>query len=271
MNKKAWGILFGLVFLNLVSWAVVLHFSHNYLEVVFFDVGQGDAIFIETPFKHQILIDGGPDRERIIEKLVEEMPFWDRTIDLIVLTHLEEDHITGLLQVLKEYEVKNVLWSGLGENEEWEILLKEEGARILRGSRLSASDVFFEILNPLSGESENMNDSSIVLKMTYGNNSFLFTGDISSRKENEVAVDVDVLKVAHHGSKYSTSSEFLEKTSPRVAVIQVGKNSYGHPTEEVLTRLENFGIKTLRNDIVGDVKIVSDGRNLKIITKKKDI
>lgn len=271
MNKKVPGVLLCLVFLNFISWAAVLHFSPNYLKVVFFDVGQGDAIFIETPFKHQILIDGGPDRERIIEKLSEEMPFWDRTIDLIVLTHLEEDHVTGLLQVLKEYEVGNVLWNGLGENEEWESLLEEEGAELLRGSRFSASEVFFEILSPSSGETENTNDGSLVLKMDYKNNSFLFTGDISSKKENEVAVDIDVLKVAHHGSKYSTSSEFLKKISPRVAIIQVGKNSYGHPTEEVLTRLDNFGIKTLRNDIAGDVKIVSDGKNLKIITKKKDI
>ena len=268
MNKKVWAILLCLVFLNLVSWSVVSYFYQNYLKVVFFDVGQGDAIFIETPFKHQILIDGGPDRERIIEKLSEEMPFWDRTIDLIVLSHLEEDHVTGLLQVLKEYEVKNVLWNGLGESEEWKSLLEEEGAAILQGHSFSASDVSFEVLNPLWGESESMNDSSIVLKMTYEDNSFLFTGDISSKREDEVAVDIDVLKVAHHGSKYSTSAEFLEKTTPKVAVIQVGKNSYGHPAEEVLTRLNNSGIKILRNDIDGSVKIVSDGKNLKIIKKR---
>ena len=271
MSKKVWAILLCLVFLNLVSLSVVSYFYPNHLEVVFFDVGQGDAIFIETPFKHQILIDGGPDRERIIEKLAEEMPFWDRTIDLIVLTHLEEDHVTGLLQVLKEYEVKNVLWNGLGENEEWKGLLEQEGAAILQGYRLSVSDISFEVLNPLLGESENTNDSSVVLKMMYESNSFLFTGDISSKREDEVAADVDVLKVAHHGSKYSTSAEFLEKTTPKVAVIQVGKNSYGHPAEEVLTRMNNSGIKILRNDIDGSVKIVSDGRNLKIITKKKDI
>ncbi|MDD5696917.1 MAG: ComEC/Rec2 family competence protein [Candidatus Pacebacteria bacterium] len=268
MSKKVWGILLGLVFLNLVSWSVALFFSPDYLEVSFFDVGQGDAIFIETPFKHQILIDGGPDRERMIEKLSQEMPFWDRTIDLIILTHLEEDHVTGLLQVLKEYEVESILWNGLGENEEWKSLLEQEGASILHGSRFSANDVVFDVLNPPLGEAENTNDSSIVLKMDYGKTSFLFTGDISFKREDETAVDVDVLKVAHHGSKYSTSSEFLEMTSPRVAVIQVGKNSYGHPTEEVLTRLENFDIKILRNDIDGDVKIVSDGKTLKIISKK---
>lgn len=268
MNKKVWGILLGLVFLNLVSWSVASCFSPDYLEVSFFDVGQGDAIFIETPFKHQILIDGGPDRERMMEKLSQEMPFWDRTIDLIILTHLEEDHATGLLQVLKEYEVESILWNGLGENEEWKSLFEQEGARILQGSRFSANDVVFEVLNPPSGETENTNDSSIVLKMNYDKTSFLFTGDISSKREDETAVDIDVLKVAHHGSKYSTSSEFLEKTSPRLAIIQVGKNSYGHPAEEVLTRLENFDIKILRNDIDGDVKIVSDGKTLKIISKK---
>jgi len=268
VNKKVLFVFFGLVFLNLFSWGVVQYVNQNYLKVVFFDVGQGDAIFIETPFKHQILIDGGPSREKIIEKLSEEMPFWDRTIDLIVLTHLDTDHATGLFQVLKEYEVGSVLWNGLGKNEEWESLLKQEGAEIIQGSSLSANNVFFDILNNSSSSGGDSNDNSFVLKMTYQNNSFLFTGDVSSKRENEFASDIDILKVAHHGSKYSTSAEFLTKTSPRLAVVQVGKNSYGHPSEEVLTRLNNFGIKTLRTDIDGDIKLVSNGKDIKIITKK---
>jgi len=268
VNKKVLFVFLGLVFLNLFSWSIVQYFNQNYLKVVFFDVGQGDAIFIETPFKHQILIDGGPSREKIIEKLSEEMPFWDRTIDLIVSTHLDTDHSTGLFQVLREYEVGSVLWNGLEKNEEWESLLKQEDAEIIQGSGFSASNVFFDVLNNYSTETEDANNSSLVLKMVYQNNSFLFTGDIFSKKENEVVSDIDVLKVAHHGSKYSTSPEFLRKSSPRLAVIQVGKNSYGHPSEEVLTRLNNFGIKTLRTDIDGDIKLVSDGKDIKIITKK---
>jgi len=271
MNKKVWGIILCLFFLNILSFSIVYYFSSNYLEVVFFDVGQGDAIFIETPLKQQILIDGGSNREKIIENLSKEMPFWDKTIDLIVLTHTDKDHITGLLQVLKEYEIENIVWTGVGENKEWEELIEKEEARILnlrKGSKILFSSIVFEVLYPDKGDNfPSSNDSSIVLKMDYDKSSFLFTGDITSEKESIIGVDIDVLKIAHHGSKYSTSLDFLENTSPELVIIQVGNNSYGHPSEDVLTRLDNFGIKTLRTDINGTIKVVSDGKKLKIISK----
>lgn len=271
MNKKVRGIILCLFFLNIICFSIVLYFHNSYLEVVFFDVNQGDAIFIETPNKNQILIDGGPSRERIIEKVNQEMPFWDKTIDLIVLTHTDKDHINGLFQVLKEYEIKNILWTGIGENEEWEDLIDKEKANVLelrKDSKILFSNVSFEILYPDLGDNfPESNDSSLVLKMDYGQSSFLFTGDITFKKEDIIGEDIDVLKVAHHGSSYSTSEEFLKAISPEIAIIQVGTNSYGHPSEEVLTRLLNFGIKTLRTDINGDIKIVSDGKVLKIISK----
>lgn len=271
MNKKVWGIILCLFFLNILSWSALFYFHNSFLEVIFFDVNQGDAIFIETPNKHQILIDGGPSRERIMEKLGEKMPFWDKTIDLIVLTHTDKDHINGLLQVLKEYEVKNIIWTGIGDNKEWENLIEKEEANVYelrKGSKILLNDITFEVLYPFLGDNfPDLNDSSLVLKMDYGQSSFLFTGDITSKKEQEIDVDIDVLKIAHHGSSYSTSLEFLEKTTPQLAIIQVGNNSYGHPSVEVLTRLSNFGIKTLRTDINGDIKIVSDSKKLKIISK----
>ena len=121
------GILFGL---NIFAWAVVCDLSQpQLLEVTFFDVGQGDSIFIETPQGHQILIDGGPDTT-VLEKLGKEMPFWDRTIDLIILTHPEHDHMSGLIEVLKRYKVENILWTGIirdtAEYEEWQRLIKED-------------------------------------------------------------------------------------------------------------------------------------------------
>lgn len=268
MNKKIVSILTILIFLNIVSWFIVFQFSQNYLEVVYFDVGQGDAILIKTPFDHQILIDGGPDRETIIRRLSEEIPFYDKTIDLVVLTHLEEDHVTGLLQTLKDYEIENIVWNGMGENKEWEDLLSKEGASIIqvkKGMTIQANDISLNVLNPEGDNYSDLNDSSVVLRMDYGNASFLFPGDISSKID--INEDIDVLKISHHGSKYSTSLEFLENTSPELAIIQVGKNSYGHPSEEVLTRLNNFGIKTLRTDINGSIKVVSDGKKLKIISK----
>ncbi len=266
-----------LVFLNVLAWVAVFETSRpQLLEVVFFDVGQGDAVFIETPERYQILIDGGPD-SAILEKLGKEMPFWDRTIDLIVLTHPEHDHIAGLIEVLKRYKVENILWTGVvrdtDEYNEWQRLIKEEGAEIII-AKAGLAVSYFTILYPLEnleGESpENTNNTSIVLRLAFGQDSFLFTGDIYSSDEKEIIrrwdnIASDVLKVGHHGSKTSTSEEFLEKVKPEIAVIQCGKdNKYGHPRPETLANLEKSGIKILRTDLNGDIKIVSNGNHLQI-------
>jgi len=210
------------------------------------------------------------------------MPFYDRTIDLVILTHPEKDHLSGLLDVLKKYEVKNILWSGVirdtAEWQEWSRLTKKEGAEIKiarAGERAVLQQgplVYLDILSPaepLEGrEFEDSNDTSIVARLVFGKNSFLFTGDITDRTESNlvaenVFLDSDVLKVAHHGSKTSTSENFVKKVSPEAAVIEVGENNYGHPTHEVLATLKQFGIQILRTDEDGDIKIFSDGKNLK--------
>ncbi|MDO8601292.1 MAG: ComEC/Rec2 family competence protein [bacterium] len=282
-RKKA-GILAVLFLANLFAFAAVYDLNQSkFLEVNFFDVGQGDSIFIETPYRDQILIDGGPDAT-ILEKLRKEMPFWDRTIDLIILTHPEKDHLTGLLDVLKRYQVENILWTGVvrdtAEYKEWEKLIKEEGARIIiakSGENFSFSDkLSLLVLSPseiLEGKVfKDSNDTSIVAKLTFGDNSFLFTGDISKSVEKklllgstEQQLKAEVLKVAHHGSKTSTSKEFAETVSPEIAVIQAGKdNSYGHPRQETLDTLAEYGIKILRTDLDGDIKIISNGSNINI-------
>jgi len=279
--KQSSFILLSLLILNVLVFPFVIFLSFGaYLEVSFFDIGQGDSIFIEIPGDYQVLIDGGPSYSKVLDSLSSEMPFNDKEIDLVVLSHPESDHMTGLLSVLENYKVDNILWTGIekdGEKfEAWKRMIKEEGANIYYanlGDKIIMGDVIMEVISPfnlLAGERvKNVNDTAVVLKLQYNDSSFLFTGDISSKIEEELNdVDIDVLKVAHHGSKYSTSNDFLEKTSPLISVIQVGKNSYGHPTEEVLTRLDNFGIKVLRNDLNGNIKIVSDGINYKIITNK---
>jgi len=283
--KRSLAFLLILLLLNILSLFPVFYLSSARLEVSFFDVGQGDSIFIETPEGHQVLIDGGPSYSKITEKLSAEMPFWDKEIDLVILSHPESDHMTGLLSVLENYKVDNVLWTGIekeGEKfEAWKRMVDEEGSNVYfaeAGEKVVLNDSVLEVINPeesLKGKVyDDSNDTAVVSKLSYGNSSFLFTGDISSKEEKktlDLDIKADVLKVAHHGSKYSTSSEFLEKVSPLVAVIQVGKNSYGHPTSEVLTRLDNSGIKVLRNDLDGEIKIVSDGIDYKIITKKNKI
>ncbi len=271
-----------LFFANVFAWLVVYDLENQNLEVNFFDIGQGDGIFIETPKSYQILIDGGPD-STFLEKLGKEMPFWDRTIDLVVLTHPEHDHIAGLIEVLKRYKVSFVLWTGIlrdtGEYREWKRLLENNDltVKIARlGQRITTPEVFIDVLYPFESlygqEVKNTNDSSVALRLVHDNNTFLFTGDLGKSIErklvkNGLVITTDILKVGHHGSKTSTSKELLEALTPKIAVVSSGKeNRYGHPCQEVLDILEKYGITVLRTDQSGDIKIVSDGDNLKTFT-----
>lgn len=277
-KKIVFGILIFLVLLNILAWTAVFDLENSAdLEVNFFDVGQGDAIFIETP-NHQVLIDGGPDAN-ILSKLNIAMPLGDRTIDLVILTHPEDDHLAGLIEVLESYEVENILWTGAkkdtAEFQEWQSLILTENAQEFiaqKGQRVilpgKQTDAVLEILLPSESlanqEIKNINDTSLVSRLSFQNNSFLFTGDISKSIEEQITVSSDVLKVAHHGSKTSTSEEFIKRVNPKTAIISVGvDNNFGHPHKEVLAILEKFAIKVLRTDQVGDIKIISDGNNLK--------
>ena len=281
-NKPFLGILVFLVCLNLIAWVGIYEISASkFLEVNFFNVGQGDAIFIQTPERRQILIDGGPG-SIILEKLAKEMPFWDRSIDLVILTHPEHDHIAGLIEVLKRYEVEHILWTGVlrstAEFKEWQNLVEKENARIKiaqAGQRIIDSGSWeIKVLYPfenLNGKTvKSVNNTSVVVRLVFGNNSFLFTGDAFKSVEKKLIskgedLDSDILKVGHHGSKTSSKEEFIEKVSPEIAVIQAGEdNPYGHPNQEVLAILQNFGINVFRTDLNGDIKIISDGNNLKI-------
>jgi competence protein ComEC len=206
-----------------------------------------------------------------LEKLSKNMPFWDRTLDLIVLTHPDHDHIFGLLEVLKSYEVENILWTGVfkksAEHKEWVDLIEKEGSNIIisqKDLKIFSKNTEMEVVYPLevleNEEVRNFNDSSIVLKLDFKESTFLFTGDITSSAERVLKdIDTDLLKVAHHGSKESTSEEFLKETSPIIAVISSGENnSYGHPHKEVLERLK--GVEVLRTDKKGDIEIINNGR-----------
>ena len=285
--KKQGSIFVALGFLvlaNVFAWTVVFDLRQpRFLEVNFFDVGQGDAIFIETPQGRQILIDGGPD-STILEKLGQEMPFYDRTIDLVILSHPEEDHLSGLIGVLKRYKVENILWTGVlhtaPEYDEWKRLIETEGTKIQiakAGQKIFWSknpENFIEILYPfenLAGQDfKDVNDTSLVSRLVFGGKSFLFPGDIFEKAEGEIlnrgaTIDSDVLKVAHHGSKTSSSPQFLAEVSPEIAVISLSKdNKYGHPHQETLEKLKNYGIRILRTDQDGDIKIISDGKALRI-------
>lgn len=268
---------------NVLAWIAVFNLAEaRFLEITFFDIGQGDAAFIETPRGNQILIDGGPD-SAILERLNENLPFWDRTIDLLVLTHPDNDHISGLLHVLADYKVENILWTGVVREasvfEKWQELIGKEGARIIiarAGQEIIVNGVSLKVLFPfesLEGELvKDANNISIVLRLDFGENSFLFTGDVYESTEKKlaergVAINSNVLKVAHHGSKTSTCEEFVAKVLPEIAVISAGlDNSYGHPHEQTLDTLQKYDITIFRTDLQGDIKIISDGKNYGIPT-----
>ena len=271
-----------LLSLNFLAWIAVYDLNKpSFLAVDFFDVGQGDSIFIETPQKYQILIDGGPS-SRVIEKLSKVMPFYDRSLDLVIMTHPDPDHLLGLIDVFKRYKVGLVGFTGVKSSNpefiEWEsqILTKKIPVVVLRKNErlFLGKNVYIDILAPLENfegrEVKDFNSSSIVARMVFKNKSFLFTGDApktieASLVDSGVNLDSDVLKVGHHGSKTSTTDEFLRAVTPEISVIQVGKNNrYGHPTPEVLERLNKYGIKILRTDESGDIKIISNGNALRI-------
>lgn len=280
-KKKIIIVFVCLMLSNFFAWLKVFDLNKaSILEVDFLDVGQGDAAFVETPEGHQILIDGGPG-SAILEKLGSKMPFGDRTIDLVVLSHPESDHMSGLIEVLKSYKVENILWTGIlrdtPEFDVWQDLIEKENANVFlgqRGQKIIAGKTEFNILYPfedISGQKfKDSNNTSLVLQVFFGQKSFLFTGDLLQSGEKDIlqksiSVDSDVLKVGHHGSKTSTSEEFVNTISPELAVISSGRNnSYGHPHKIVLDTLNKFGITILRTDVDGDISIISDGKNLQV-------
>jgi competence protein ComEC len=241
------------------------------LEVVFFDVGQGDAALIKSPYGQNILIDGGPDNT-VIRRLSEELPFWERRIDLMVLTHPHDDHLFGLNEVLERYRVDQALYSGAGVNNQafhnWLAGLKNQEAKLLvaeRGDRIRLGpecglDVIYPDHIPVA--SDNLNDTSVVLRLDCLGKRFLFTGDIEEKAELEILAEdldlqADYLKVAHHGSDTSSQAEFLDQVKPKVAFVPVGAdNSFGLPSERILLRLKRSGAKVHRADKEGNLKVV---------------
>ena len=278
-----WYLLGAFALANAVIWQAVSSTGARAgsLSLSVLDVGQGDALFVESPSGSQVLIDGGPD-ERVLAQLGELMAFWDRSLDLVVLTHPHADHLDGLVEILKRYDVGMVLESGVNhsipEYGEWRTLLREKGVSVVVANagqrvRLSGS-VYLDVLAPLTsyeGKSpKDVHDAMVVLELVHGATKALLMGDAERPLERELLasgldLDVDVLKVGHHGSKTSTSGEFLRATTPRSAVISVGrKNRYGHPHQEVLDRLEAAGMRTFRTDRDGTITLVSDGQRFRV-------
>src|SRR3989339_417908 len=242
------------------------------LQMWFFDIGQGDATSMQTPQGTQILVDGGPD-DRVLQKLASIMLPWDRTLDVVVITHPDADHITGLVSVLKQYQVKQIWMTGASSGTVFDLALQEAideegvGRLIKQRDTFDLDDLHLSVLWPSQtfeeGRVKDTNNTSIVLLAEYGQTSVLLTADAEAESEagmQPVLQDIDVLKAGHHGSSSSSTMTFLQHVKPEVTIISAGvDNRYGHPHPVVLDRLSQIGSRTLRTDLDGDILLTSSG------------
>jgi len=269
------GIITGFVLIS----QFLLSLPDGRLHITFCNVGQGDAAYIRFPDGRDMLIDGGPGNA-VLGCLGSAMPFWDRHIDIILLTHPEKDHLAGLLSVLSRYQTQYVLRSDIDHTTElyasFRSLLTEKNIPekyVHAGDALRIGDVHIRILwptdthiasaksNVLGVHSGGVNEFSVVALLQYGSFDALFTGDATLHQSFAwQAVDaIEVLKVPHHGSKTGMNPDVVEWLSPSVAVISSGKNSYGHPAKEILQMLAERNVRVLRTDHGEDIRIVADG------------
>ncbi len=260
-------------------WYAVFREGRKGLEVDFLDVGQGDAIFIQAENGNQVLLDGGPNKAAL-NQLSKVMPFYDRSIDILISSHPHQDHLAGLIEVLKRYNVDSVIESCVEykspETEAWKNILENKKIADFcgkRGMKINLDkDLYLEILLPIDGvQNSDPHLGMLVAKLYYGNTSYLLMGDAEKPLENYLIslegpqLKTNVLKIGHHGSNKSTSESLLGFSAPQYAVISAGKdNSYGHPHKETLDILNKFQIPILRTDELGMIKIKSDGNNVTV-------
>lgn len=262
--------------------------SDGKLHIVICDVGQGDAIFITTPSKAQILIDGGPDK-KVLECLSSHMPFWDRSLDTVILTHPHADHMAGLIDVVDRYHLNAFYTEVIETGSDSQKLLEAK----LADKNLSAIDldkgdilndkfgVKIKILSPMPTEAsegdhnrsiKDLNDISVVALVTFGNFSMLLTGDAENLVLSGIsgeAGNIDILKFPHHGSRNGMSEKLLKELNPEAAVISAGeRNRHGHPAKESLNLLKKHLVNTFRTDLMGEIEIISDGQSYRIKTSE---
>jgi len=288
-KKNSKIILIFLLLLAGLVWGVAAQLPDGRFHLIFCDVGQGDAILV-VKGSNQVLIDGGPN-EKVLTCLSNHLPFWDRQIELVVATHPEADHLTGLVSVIQRYRILQIVSnslladSGIFQKFRSEVVNHQTPVHSPKiGEEIKIGEIKLKILYPseklgeeivwktlaepkvlgLSTYTGNFNKTAIVALLEFEDFQALLAGDVGVEEEKFLPAlgEIEVLKVAHHGSKYSTSEEFLAATRPKLAVISVGANNrYGHPAPEVLERLRTVGAQVCRTDLEGEIEIVSDGKN----------
>lgn len=241
----------------------------NETEIVFLSVGQGDAILVRSG-KTEIVIDAGLDGRLLLSRLGRHIPFWDRTIETVIVTHSDRDHIGGFPSLFRSYRVLSALTNGYSDGTESEKsffeAIEKDGAShepIRAGTEIDLPHdggrlvvLYPNPSGPVLTDKES-NEGSIIIRFTYGESTMLFTGDLP-REEYFLQDEqpIDILKVAHHGSRFSTSDIFLDRIRPKEAIISVGKNNYGHPAREVIDRLTKRSIRIYRTDTEGDITYI---------------
>lgn len=297
------GIVTGCIILFSLIWTL----PDGKLHVVFCDVGQGDAAYIRFPDGHDMVIDGGPG-SAVLQCLSRHMPFWDRHIDIVALTHPQKDHMQGLISVVNRFRIGSFLRSDVMATSDGFSALQQSvqasdtPVRFMsQGSRIRVGSVTLTFLWPseeqiakgkrassafaasqktsgdervLGAQTGDLNDYSLVQLLQYGSFDVLFTGDADTHVEGYYTggslgiPPLDVLKVPHHGSKTGMTDAFVDWVSPRVSIISVGKNSYGHPSSNALDSLKQKQSRIFRTDQSGDIEIVSDGTHFTVKTQR---
>ena len=265
---------------------ITLRNDKGILTVAFLNIGQGDSIFIESPSGNQVLVDGGVGRG-VLRELSSVMKFYDRSLDVVIATHPDADHIGGLIDVLEKYKVDLFLEPGVESDTNVYESLKTQVGKLESGEKIKkllarsgmkidlGSGAVLEILFPEKDvRGWETNTASIVARLVYGENEFLLTGDSPSAIENylvnkykgELSVlQADVLKAGHHGSRTSSSDNFVRAVDPEYAIISAGENNrYGHPHQEVVDLFNKLNIKILRTDTDGRIVFKSDGVSLEL-------
>ncbi len=250
---------------NIFIWKNIIFVeTKSYLN--FLDVGQGDASFIYLKNSGNILIDAGIDA-RILGTIGESQGFFDKNIDVLVVSHQDLDHFGGFLEIIKKYNVRTLAYNGekISNNNFLKLLdeANKRGVKIISisaGDKIISGENFFEVLSPTRDKNFSDlsdNNSSIVLLGKIVNKKVLFTGDASSNILSGInnLGKIDILKVSHHGANNGTSQNLLEKISPQTALIGVGENNYGHPTPQTINLLKYIGADILRTDLLGNIKI----------------
>jgi len=252
--------------------------ENNNLEVYFFDSGQADSILIKTPEQKNIIIDFGS--EQGLKELEKIIPWWNKKIDLIIITHPHDDHITGLIPIIKKYQIEKIIYTGINYssniyNELLELIhnynipleISSFNKTINLGIECNLK-IIYPIDDLYKKTMDDINDSSIISYLNCKNKTFIFMGDAGINPEKEIMnlkinLESDVIKIGHHGSITATSQKFLEEVNPGIAVIMVGKeNNFDHPSLRIIKRLERMNIKIFRTDKHGTIKIISDGNKL---------